>query len=155
MTPQEIMSKEFTVLMSELKDKHVSLGMKASGQWIDSLEIVSKRDSVKVIGEKYTEQLVSGRKPGKFPPIDAIKKWITDKGIVNNIKGNISVSSLAFLIARKIAKKGTNYFQKGGTDLVSSVFTPNKMQDIIDKVGAELTLTFTKQIENEFKKIAV
>lgn len=150
----QIMVEEFTSLMELLKEKHLSLNMKASGRWLNSLEVIQTGDSVKLIGEHYTYYLVNGRKAGKFPPIAEIKKWIINKGIVNKIKGDISVSSLAFLIARKIAREGTEYFKRGGTELVSSVFTPERLQIIIDKIGAELTLTYVGQIRNEFQKMA-
>ena len=129
--------------------------MKASGKWLDELEVITTSTSTKVVGEHYTKQLVQGRKPGKFPPIFAIKQWIVDKGIVSNIRGNISVGSLAFLIARKIAQSGTKYFQQGGTDLVDAVVTPKRMQGIIDMVGNEAVISLVGKLENEFKKIAV
>ena len=102
-TSQQIFQEEFEAIKIDLAKKHVELGMKASGQWESSLEVESGVDFGRVIGEPYTEQLVNGRKPGKFPPIKAIEKWIVDKGIIANIEGNIKVSSLAFLIARKTA----------------------------------------------------
>lgn len=154
LSKEKIMLDEFTRSMSDLKERHIALGMKASGQFIDSLEVVQRGDRVSLLGVDYTYYLVNGRKAGKFPPIATIKKWIVDKGIASRIRGEISVSSLAFLIARKIAREGTEYFKKGGTDLVSSVFTPERIQEIIDKVGAELTLTFVGQIRKEFIKIA-
>lgn len=54
---------------------------------------------------KYVEE---GRRPGKFPPPDAIKKWITVKGILpREINGRLpSENQLSFLISRKIARDG-------------------------------------------------
>lgn len=154
-TAQQIIAREFELIVIDLKAKHVSLGMKSSGKWERGLEVQTAEFSGKILGEKYTTQLVQGRKSGKFPPIQAIRQWIVDKGIVNKIKGEISVSSLAFLIARKIAKEGTKYFQQGGTDLISSVITPARIQSIIDKVGAEILISEVNIIKNEFKQIAV
>ena len=155
MTTQQILNREFNLIKEDLIKKHVELGMKSSGEWINSLEVFSTNERGKITGKEYTNQLVRGRKPGKFPPIDAIKNWIVDKGIVNKIKGDITVSSLAFLIARKIAREGTNYFQQGGTDLVDAVITEQRIQSIIDMVGNELTITLVSKIENDFKQIAV
>ena len=154
-TTKQILKEEFESIMEDLKKKHIELGMKASGEWLDSLENTSEGNTGKVIGFDYTYYLVNGRKPGEFPNIDAIKKWIVDKGIVNRIKGEISISSLAFLIARKIAKEGTKYYQQGGTDLVSAVVTDERIQGIIDRVGAEATINLTKQIQNEFQKAVI
>jgi len=63
-----------------------------------------------------------GRKPGKFAPVSAIKKWIKDKGIVP--EGNTTIDQLAFLINRKIAEKGIR-----GTD----IFTKN-IEKFIPKI---------------------
>ena len=128
--------------------------MKASGQFEEGLKVEMGLDSVKLVGNKYAEQLEYGRRSGKFPPIEAIKQWINDKGIINNIKGNITISSLAFLIARKISKQGWNRKGYGGVDLISNVVTDKRIQSIIDKVGAELTLTLVNRLEQQFKQVA-
>ena len=101
---------------------------------------------------KYTEQLIFGRRPGKFPPIAAIEKWIMDKGIT--LEGKITASSLAFLIARKIAKEGTKYFQQGGTDLIESVITPQRIQSIISKVKEINVTIVSRGLVEQLKKVA-
>lgn len=154
-TIEDILKKEFDSIIVDLKTKHIQLGMKASGKWIEGLENVSSGTTGKVIGEDYTYQLVNGRKEGKFPPVQAIKQWIIDKGIVNKIRGEISVSSLAFLIARKIAREGTKYYQQGGTDLVDSVITPERIQSIINKVGIQATVNTVQVLTKQLQKIEV
>lgn len=54
----------------------------------------------------YWYFLVYGRKPGSMPPIESILGWIAKKGIQTDIKPE----SLAFLIARKIGRVGTDIF---------------------------------------------
>lgn len=134
----DILKKEFDQIEKDLIKRHIELGMKSSGKWIASLEneVVQSGSVYKaeITGLQYTEQLVWGRKPGKFPPIKAIEEWIIAKGI-QPIEKNIKISSLAFLIARSIAEKGTTYFQQGGTDLVESVVTPERIQNIIDQIS--------------------
>lgn len=61
--------------------------------------------------EDYWKYIEYGRGPGKFPPIDEILNWITVKPVMarENDLGQIpSERSLAFLIARKIAREGTD-----------------------------------------------
>ena len=154
-TTTEILNKEFELLKNDLIQQYDASGMRSSGKFADGLEVEAGVNTVKLTGDKYAEQLEYGRKSGKRPPIDAIKQWIVDKGIVNNIKGNISVSSLAFLIARKIGKQGWNRSQHGGVELISKVVTDIRMQSIINKVGAELTLTLVRRLQNELKTILV
>lgn len=157
MTTNELLAVEFEAIKKDLIAKHNQLKMKASGKWESSLkvDVLETQDLyiARIYGEHYTEQLVFGRKPGKFPPIKAIEQWIKDKGIAG-IGKKISVSSLAFLIARKIAKEGTKYFRDGGTDLVSSVYTPERIQSIIDKVR-EINLTYiTNGLIEQLKAVA-
>jgi HK97 gp10 family phage protein len=49
-----------------------------------------------------------GRKPGKgppFEPVNLIKEWVIKKGIAG--RNSKQLNQIAFLIGRKIAKKGT------------------------------------------------
>lgn len=157
MTTIEVLQEEFESIKAELIQRYNELGMKSSGLWESELEISidgdESKSSSKVLGLNYTEQLVFGRKPGKFPPIKAIEQWIQDKGIAA-IGKNISTSSLAFLIARKIAQEGTNYFKQGGTDLVESVITPERIQSIIDRVKEINVVTMTNGLIEKLKQVA-
>ena len=142
-----------SALADDLKKKHISLGMPASGKWTKSVEATSDETSGTIWAEDYTEYLVNGRGPTKNagtgkPLIEIIKQWIIDKGI----RSEIPLNSLAFLITRKIHKEGTKYYRKGGTDLMSAVITPARVQGIIDRVGVqainELVLNISKTIKN-------
>jgi hypothetical protein len=148
-TTKEIFDREFNSLMEDLIKEYDRLGMRASGNWEDSLEVQTTEESGKIIGEKYSEQLEYGRRSGGFPPVQAIEKWIIDKGIVSKIQGEISVSSLAFLIARKIAREGWNREGFGGVELISNVVTDQRMQKIIDLLGPEIATTFSDKLEKE------
>lgn len=139
-------------IYSDLRAKHEELGMKASGQWLNSLEVQVKGLSGVIKGEPYTEQLVNGRPPGKFPPISAIRQWIIDKGI-NYLGKQSYLNSLAFLIARKIAKEGTRYFKQGGTDLVEAVITPERIQRILDDVSVWHANLIISEITGLFKEL--
>jgi len=151
MTPEQILADEFDSLRLDIIAKHDELGMRASGDFANSLENVQNRLSISLIGNSYVEQLVNGRAPGKFPPLEEIEKWIEDKGIQAI---DISVSSLAFLIARKIAREGTEYFKQGGTDLLDSVITPERIQSIIDKVSVFYVNDFVLKVTRELKAIS-
>lgn len=142
----QVLSKEFEALKNDLIRAYDAKGMRASGKFADSLEVRVEGLTAQLWGEDYAQQLETGRKLGKFPPIDAIKKWIEDKGIASRIQGEISVSSLAFLIARKIAREGWKREQFGGIELISQVVTDQRMQKIIDEVGVEQALKYTTEI---------
>jgi hypothetical protein len=141
-----ILSKQFELLKDDLIKAYDAKGMRASGKFADSLDVKVEGLTAQLWGESYAQQLETGRKAGAFPPISAIEQWIKDKGIANRIEGKISISSLAFLIARKIAKRGWKREEHGGVELISQVITDVRIQKIIDEVGAGQALVYTTEI---------
>lgn len=151
----KILSREFENLKKDLIIAYDAKGMRASGKFADTLEVQVTGLTAKLFGEDYSQQLETGRKAGRFPPINAIEQWIKDKGIANRIQGEISISSLAFLIARKIARNGWKREEHGGVELISEVVTDQRIQNIIDEVGAEQALIYSTEIIKLVNEIAV
>jgi hypothetical protein len=151
----ETLISEFEKLKIDLIKAYDSKGMRASGKFANSLEVVSTAFSVKLLGEDYAQQLETGRQAGRYPPINAIIQWINDKGIAQRIQNEISVSSLAFLIARKIAREGWKRQGFGGVNLISDVVTPQRMQNIIDIYGDKVAIDYTTEIVKLIKEIEV
>lgn len=91
-------------------------GIRASGESASSLRIVDVGDTFALVGADYFIFQTRGRGPGKQAPIEAIKEWILQKPIVFQ---DITLDSLAFVIARKQAQKGSEIFQgkREGLDL--------------------------------------
>lgn len=58
--------------------------------------------------QDYWKYVENGRKPGKFPPIDVITRWIQVKPIIPKAINNKipTTKQLAFLIGRSIAENG-------------------------------------------------
>ena len=146
MNDEDILMAEFESLRDDIINKHDELGMRASSDFANNLEIRQDRMHIELWGNHYVEQLVNGREPGRFPPVEAIAKWIQAL--------DVSASSLAFLIARKISQEGTEYFKQGGTDLIDSVITPQRIQSIIDKVSQFYVNDFVLNVTNELKALA-
>jgi hypothetical protein len=142
----DILLKEFEQIKIDLINLYDSKGMRASGKWADSLEVVGGSYEVSLMGLQYSQQLETGREAGGFPPIETIKKWILDKGVFAQALQTIKLSSLAFLIARKIARDGWKREQHGGVNLISEIITPERIQKIIDEVGVAETFTLTTEI---------
>jgi len=151
MTNEDILRIEFDSLRTDILARHKALKQNASGQFERELENKTSGLTGLLVGSHYTEQLVNGRPPGKFPPIKMIEAWVRVKPI-RQIGERISVSSLAFLIARKIAREGTEIYKKGGSDLISSVITPERIQRIIDKVTRFNVQSFTSEVSNIFRE---
>ena len=88
----------------------------------------------------YVDQ---GRKPGKFPPYtndrEGILHWVLTK---IPKQPDIKDTSLAFLIARKIAKKGTK-----GTKFASSVLTDKDLNELYKSLAENLAEDIANQIK--------
>ncbi len=136
--PNDVLSDQMDLLRQDFIKSYDELGMRASGEWAKHLESsgieLAGHMIGRVVGLPYTTQLVKGRKPGKMPPTKFIEQWIKHKGIKAK-DPRMKIKQLAFAIAMKIKKKGTKYYQQGGTDLIDRVMTPERIRTIIEKVG--------------------
>lgn len=153
-TVEQILSEEFEALKTELIAKYDEIGMRASGRWADSLETEVSENTAKITGLNYSQQLESGRAPGKQPPSEAIEKWLVDKGIAARLEGEIKLSSLAYLIARKIAREGWKRQEHGGVELITKVVTPERIQKILDRISDIYIIDFSNDIINYLKEAA-
>lgn len=71
--------------------------------------VVDDHYKVEIELQDYWEYVENGRKPGKFPPVNRIKEWISVKPVrpYPDARGKLpTVDQLAFLIGRKIATEG-------------------------------------------------
>lgn len=156
MTPQTL-SLEFELLKAEIIALYDAKGMRSSGKFADSLEVkvfgTEKGYTAQLLGEAYAQQLETGRRGGKGPPIEAIKKWIEEKGIFTEALKQIKLSSLAFLILRKIKQKGWKREDHGGVELISKVLTEQRIQKIIGEVGAVEAMRISTDIVGLFNEL--
>lgn len=143
MNSDALLFLEFEDIRLDLIKEYDAKGMRASGDFANSLEVFQNDGIIGIKGLMYGQQLETGRRAGGFPPIQAIEQWIVDKGIEVI---DISVSSLAFLIARKIAREGWNREGFGGVELISTVITDKRIQNIIDKYGDAKTTEVVSDI---------
>lgn len=123
-----------------IKQKKVTKfgAVNASGDLADSVHYDIKDAVLRVYALSYIYYVENGRKPGKRPPTKPIEKWIVDKGLILR---DISVKSLAYLIARKIGEEGTTAFKQGGTKLLSDIVDG----EIRGQIQSELILTFKEK----------
>ena len=151
------LSEQFELLKQDLITAYDRKGMRASGDFANSLEVVMLDNGTKaqLWGNSYAQQLETGRQAGRFPPISAIEKWIDDKNISARLNGEITKKQLAFLIARKIAREGWKREGFGGVELISEVITEDRIQKIIDEVGIEQAFIYTSKIQTLIKELAV
>ena len=105
----EILGEE---LVNKLREALRNANKNSSGNLIKSVDykIIKQADEtiLQILAADYLEYVDEGRKPGKFPPLKALDKWIVRRGIApRDKKGKfISRASVKFLIARSIGKNG-------------------------------------------------
>ena len=93
----------------------------------------------------------NGRRPGKFPPPDAILKWIQFKRLVPNPGRNGKIPDtrqLVYLISRKIALQGTE-----GKHLFEKTLDDPNLDKLADNLVELITAQFEKEIEKEIQNI--
>lgn len=82
-------------------------------------------------GSEYAYYVEEGRAPGKMPPSSELVNWVrrSKKGrslwsSMKSRNSNITAEQVAFILARKIGKKGTEgqkFFQKGIDDSIDEI----------------------------------
>lgn len=127
--------------ITAVKADQESKGIKSSGSSAASLRAEINDNGGAVYGSKYFYQQKHGRKPGKYPPIEDILNWIKAKGI----QADIPDRSLAFLIARKIAKSGTDIFQ--GKRPALNV--EEKTKELLKKFIEDIMKDYKEEIKKE------
>lgn len=120
--------------------------MRASGSFAKGLRTEIKETPSLVTGTLFGAHhslfVDQGRNKGKRPPISAIKKWIEDRRINPT---DISVDSLAFLIARKIGREGWQPKNMPPNGVISSVIN----QQSIDKLLLSLRKSTVDNVKSE------
>lgn len=142
-------------LISDLRKSLDAAGTTASGKTKDSLNSDITLDSYKLYGRKFIFGLEYGRKPttggGNGSLKGIILEWIKVKNIIPRDK--ISRETLAFLIARKMHKKGDllhrtkqNYRKMNApTGIINSVINDGRIKEL----SKRLILDFVKSAKTE------
>ena len=105
MTNSEAISQFFKSTITDIKADQVSKGLYSSGKSADSLQADSNTEGGLLYGSSYFYQQIIGRKPGRMPPVSDIISWIEAK-VIKPETG--TVEGLAWAIAKKIAREGTD-----------------------------------------------
>lgn len=115
-----------------------------TGQGTNSIEIIREFRPPIFIGGIQTSLphmvvMEEGRKPGTFPPLEPIIAWVRRHRSIFKIRsgkgGEAAIKGLAFVIARKISKKG----------IPSNLRFDSR--GFFKKAGKAMTLKFNRQIQ--------
>ena len=124
-------------------------GKVASGRLRDfTVEVVQDDKWFNIVFnlEHYWKYVENGRKPGKFPPINAIMKWIRVKPIVPHPMNNRvpTTKQLAFLIARSIAQNGIK-----PTHALQNTLANPQVENFIEQLCNYIIDQLEKQIDQD------
>lgn len=154
---EQVLRGELELIVKDIIADYDRKKMRASGDFAKSLEVVveTSGDNVKgkILGSPYAEQLNSGRGPTKSktkgdPTLkERIEQWIKDKGISSD---DLEPSALAYIIARSIHMNG---WKRTELNLINDVITPQRIQSILNKVGASYTDIITNKIKTELSNL--
>lgn len=136
--------KILNTIGTEIRDKYkekVKTGAYATGKLYNSVQYkVSITDSSVKLSlnlEDYWINVENGRAAGKkMPPISVIRKWMLSKNIPDK-------NGLAYLISRKISKKGIKakpYLRQTKNEVI-----PNYMDDITKAINQDLKESLNKK----------
>lgn len=136
--------KILNTIGTEIRDKYkekVKTGAYATGKLYNSVQYkVSVTDSSVKLSlnlEDYWINVENGRAAGKkMPPISVIRKWMLSKNIPDK-------NGLAYLISRKISKKGIKakpYLRQTKNEVI-----PNYMDDITKAINQDLKESLNKK----------
>lgn len=141
LTRKEAIQTFITKVKQAYKEDFRRKNLDASGGSSESLRDVAEDNSGQLFGKRSIGALIEGRRPGKQPPLEAIIQWLKDKKTfrIDDDSGP-GLRSLAFIIARKIGKTGTDIYQRKRPSL--------NVDDLIVQAKSDLGKTLL-QIEKE------
>lgn len=137
----ELVAVELESLKQRIIENVKSSGQVASGRTIASLRVETTEDGGVLWGRSPFGTLETGRKGGKVPAgfWKIIRQWIDDKGIQVD-----KPNSFAYLVARKIAREGTQLFRAGGRD---DIYSP-EVKDTMERISHAIGILFEDEVEH-------
>lgn len=135
-------------------EKYNSMGLRSSGNFERELEeiIEERKDGISItfMGAMHSLNLEKGRESGRFPPPDAIMKWIDEKPINFN-ESEISKKSLAFLIGRKIAREGIAVPNERNDGRIFESISNERVKELASITGMGIVNNFEKWLFSRYK----
>lgn len=147
-TNDEIIHIEMEAIKADIINVYNTSGKRTTGEFENGLEVTYAPNSAILSGYLY----LAGRAAGKQPPTAPIEKWLNAKGITP-INNKISISSLAYLIARKIGKEGAK--KESQLAIYDKVITPERIQSILDKITQMNVSLFVSEINIMIQKLVI
>lgn len=154
MDREAIYKKYLELFKASLIENYQRLGLKASGEYEQSLYYTIEKNKLTMFGAKHSVFMELGRGSGKFPPIKAIEDWIdVKKGLPSAFYEK--KKQFAFIIARKIANEGItvpNQYNKGkAVSFPVELFLGETIYRMFEEIGDAYMRQF--DFESDFRNI--
>lgn len=122
--------------------KFKELNMNASGKWIASLETERRGVNEGVIrGMDYSYWLAKGRGANQDQSPEGLRRWAVWAGntFIKDWVRNKGISADPIAVAMSIAKKGTSWKRKGGSDLLEVLESPEVEKYVAERFKRIIT----------------
>lgn len=144
----EEIARELEVLLTNaVRKKFASQGHNASGKGSKSIETKVIGNGInlviQILGEDYLTWQETGRKRGTLPNIDALKKWVKQKGIATEMK---AVNRIAWAIGVNMKKIGM-HSRGGKIDLSKRNFITSTLEEESNVINDKLFQMFEKNFD--------
>lgn len=141
-----IIQEEMEALKADIISVYNASGKRTSGEFERGLEINYQPNKATLSGYVY----LTGRAAGKQPPMQPILDWLLLKGITP-IDAKMKVSSLAYLIARKIGREGTK--KENHLMIYEQVITPERIDSILERLNNINVTAFANEVTVMIQKL--
>lgn len=154
--PQDVIVEILNKVVDEfLVPKFYELNMNSSGKWLKSLAVEAENNVGVIKGQDYTKYLVQGRGPNSDQDPEALRAWAVYYGrtVIADWARAKGVTIDPIAIAYKIARDGTTWHQKGGSDLLEVLSTPEVKafinRNLAEYANTAIKLQILKTLKNE------
>ena len=154
--PPEVILEILNRVVDEfLVPKFHELNMNASGKWLESLEVDADHNTGVIKGQDYTKYLVQGREPNADQDPAALRAWAVyyGKTVIADWARAKGITIDPIAIAYKIARDGTTWHQKGGSDLLEVLSSPDVIafinRNVAEYANTAIRLEILKILRNE------
>lgn len=152
LTEVEIISQWINDSRLRLIDSQLRKGLKASGKSAESLQTTVAPNFGQLIdkaGYFYFQEF--GRKAGKAPPVKALYDWLQYNKYGITYKDDKERMSIAYGMQQNIRLKGTYTHQHGSTNVVSDVFSKDRIASLTESFAKMYGAKAKSDIVSEFK----
>ena len=149
MDTKEILTRAGERAVDNIQKQIDALNLSASGKARSSISFTATDKALYIEGLARVVFMIFGRASGKMPPIDPIRRWVEQKLGVSEDESE----GIAWGIAKKIAKEGTNIFNGKAKGLRIEVTLSILNKEILSEITTVYAQEITGGLVKDWGKI--